>query len=1407
MKEKKITILFWSLLWLLATHCSGADSVVVFNEVMYHPELPTENEWIELHNQLAIDVDISGWSIRGGVEFVFPEGTFLPGGAYLVVADDPTTFGDTHEGTPVFGPFIGRLSNAGETIELVNNSDRVMDRLDYDDSGDWPAAADGSGVSLAKKNPDSASEPVENWGWSDRVGGTPGVVNFLAADPNNLGADTGRRRPPNPISVELPRLAFNEISGAGTSSFWLEIVNYGETAIDPAAFCVSFSGDRIDDFVFLDRSMKPGELLVLSETELGFVPEADDKLFLYTPDKQAVLDAVVVDTRYRARKLPGQGEWFYPHNPTPGLDNQFQLNDHIVFNEIMYHPRDIPASPGDYQTFILVALGAEARTLVSNRPIEDAWTGGDANFDDSHWTAGIGNITGVGYETGTGYEGDIGTDIRAEMVGETRTMNVRIAFEANDLSALDSLTLNMKYDDGFVAFLNGREVARANAPIELGPEAGATASHEANSFEQFDITPFLDSLRVGQNILAIQGLNYSASSSDLLILPELIASREISPPTVARTSPEEWIELYNRSTESVDLTGWRIERGVRFAFPPGTVIEAGAYLLIARDRQSLADRYPDIVVVGDYDGKLSNKGERLLLVDAWGNPVDDIRYYDDAPWPGYADGYGASLELRDPHVDNTHAGVWCASDEGRRLSWKTYVYRGIARPSSVGPDGQWHEFVMGLLDAGEVLLDDIHVVEDPDGSARPLIQNSDFESGSAASWRILGNHRHSKVVADPGDPTNHVLHLRATGPTEHMHNHIETTLAQNRDITNGREYEISFRAKWIGGSNQLNTRLYFNRLAKTTLIEVPTHHGTPGKQNSCYSPMGPTLHDLRHEPAVPNAHQPVTVSVKAHDPDGILHVALNWRVDGQSWNSMTMDSSEDTLYSATIPGQEASTVVQFYAEAWDTQITRSILPVQGLASRALYQVNDNRSISNGLRNLRLVMTSEDYHWMTTDIQLMSNDRLGATVIADESKVFYDVGVRLKSSQRHRHAASDVGFKLKFPADNLFLGIHKTVAIDRSEGSGSGQREMLTHQAMNHAGGALSKYNDMIHLIAPRSAHSGTAELQLARFGSVYLDGQFDRGSDGTVYELEYIYYPYTTRDGDPESYKRPQPDRVLSTQIRSLGENKEDYRWVYLIKNNRRRDDFSAVMELGRHFGSRTALFQQNLDLFIDVGQWLSSFVVAVVSGTADHYSAGGPHNAQFYVRPEDGRFLYFPHDLDLAYKWNRGLVTNNDLSRMLGVPAYERLYYGYMHHMLTTSYNAEYMSYWTTLFKRLDPQQSFDQHLAFIGQRSSFLRNELRQRVVAPHPFNITRAVRTGGATTVALEGRAWIDVKEIFLQGRETPLLCIWTSEGSGASKVFFWQANVDLAETDGTLTCTAIGFNGSPVGTDTIQITRSR
>ena len=132
--------------------------------------------------------------------------------------------------------------------------------------------------------------------------------------------------------------------------------------------------------------------------------------------------------------------------------------------------------------------------------------------------------------------------------------------------------------------------------------------------------------------------------------------------------------------------------------------------------------------------------------------------------------------------------------------------------------------------------------------------------------------------------------------------------------------------------------------------------------------------------------------------------------------------------------------------------------------------------------------------------------------------------------------------LVFSPDQLFRGSYESVLVDRSEGVGYGQREMLIEQVMNHAGSFPSRYNDLAKVLTSRPGLTGPAALQLARNGDLLLDQQLPDGGDGMVFEYELIYFPLTTDDGTPQGNKLPQPDSVVGTGVRDLGADEEAYR-------------------------------------------------------------------------------------------------------------------------------------------------------------------------------------------------------------------------------------------------------------------------
>lgn len=119
------------------------------------------------------------------------------------------------------------------------------------------------------------------------------------------------------------------------------------------------------------------------------------------------------------------------------------------------------------------------------------------------------------------------TDVQSQMLGVGASALVRIPFLVvlENLPTLESLTLRMKYDDGFVAYLNGVKIAEANAPSLLAWDSAAVREHPdpaAIQFEDFDVTSRTNLLQEGINVLAIQGLNLSASDDDFLLSPQLV---------------------------------------------------------------------------------------------------------------------------------------------------------------------------------------------------------------------------------------------------------------------------------------------------------------------------------------------------------------------------------------------------------------------------------------------------------------------------------------------------------------------------------------------------------------------------------------------------------------------------------------------------------------------------------------------------------------------------------------------------------------------------------------------------------------------------------------------------------------------------------------------------------------------
>jgi hypothetical protein len=863
---------------------------------------------------------------------------------------------------------------------------------------------------------------------------------------------------------------------------------------------------------------------------------------------------------------------------------------------------------------------------------------------------------------------------------------------------------------------------------------------------------------------------------------------------LAPGSPQagQWIEIHNRSTVAVDLSEWKMDRGIGYTFAPGTMLAAGGYLVLAENPTAFhsAHALPAAMVYGPWSGNLSHGGERLVLEDADGNPADEVSFSTDGRWPSPANAGGSSLELRDARADNSIAESWAASDETGKAAWQTFTWRMANIASLAGEPTLWRELNLLLVDGpGEFLVDDIRVTDTT--TSTNLIANGDFSSG-VTGWRLLGNHRNSVVEQVQGNPALHVI---ASGPGEYQGNQIEATYIGNQALVANREYEVSLRARWLSGGGRVNVRQYFNRLARTHLLSVVSNGGTPGAVNSrAVANAGPGYRNFSHSPAMPAAGQAVVVSVDATDADGMAAVNLKYSVNGGAWQTVAMALGNGTSYSGTIPGQAAGTV-QFYLEGHDTPGALSNFPSRGAQSRALYSVQDGRG-AGPLQKVRLIMTPADATFMHTAVNTLSNEELGATVIVNDRDVYYDIGVRLKGSFVGRNVVR-VGFNLLFNSDRLFRGVHGKVAVDRSQhATVGGVGEIIAKHLASAAGGIPNMYDDLAQFVHPSTIYSGMCQLRMAGFEKEFLDTQYPNGGDGTMFEMEVFRWNLNTVDGNPASPKLPGNEGsgtgYLNIDLGNYGTDKEIYRWFMLQTMGRDRDDYTASLPFTQMFSLTGTAFDTAARQRLDYDAFLRTMAYQSLVGPADAiYTGGAAHNCRFYFRPHDGRAVYMPWDWDSA--WQRStsgsLIGSGNLAKIVTVtPDATRRYYCHLYDIIQTAYNPTYMTRWTQHYGNVSGQDFFG-ILNYIAARRTFVLGQLPTATV------FTASAGTPNANgAVTLTGNANIQVAFIEVNGLAyTP---VWTSNT-------VWSITLPLLTGPNALTIRGLDKDGLAVAGATASL----
>ncbi|MDA7881931.1 lamin tail domain-containing protein, partial [Akkermansiaceae bacterium] len=145
------------------TTTSATALGVVINEVHYDADPKTEDaEFVELYNAGDLAVDLSAWSLVGVGNYLFPNGTSLDPGAYLVIAEDPATM-QSKFGVTTTHQYSGNLSVEGDDLRLLDGGGAEVDRVNYKAGFPWPSAARGTGASMELIHPALDNDLGASW--------------------------------------------------------------------------------------------------------------------------------------------------------------------------------------------------------------------------------------------------------------------------------------------------------------------------------------------------------------------------------------------------------------------------------------------------------------------------------------------------------------------------------------------------------------------------------------------------------------------------------------------------------------------------------------------------------------------------------------------------------------------------------------------------------------------------------------------------------------------------------------------------------------------------------------------------------------------------------------------------------------------------------------------------------------------------------------------------------------------------------------------------------------------------------------------------------------------------------------------------------------------------------------------
>lgn len=869
----------------------------------------------------------------------------------------------------------------------------------------------------------------------------------------------------------------------------------------------------------------------------------------------------------------------------------------------------------------------------------------------------------------------------------------------------------------------------------------------------------------------------------------------------------EYIELYNHAQGVVDLSGWSFADGVDFVFPLGTALGSDEYLVVCRNKNEIDKKYRISNTIGDYLGSLDNEGEHIELVDVLGNVVDEVRYAGGGQWPGWAAGWGSSLELIDPKQDNSSPSAWEDSDDRAAARWSYVEY-------TAEFDGGESEFHFFLMHRGECLIDDISVKR----GELECIPNGSFESGTDY-WLIEGNHIQSSVYTGEAHSGSRCLKIVATGRGDTGANRIECDTA-NR-LSAGSPYTISFWAKWQRGMNLIYTRSHNQGFPKASRIPMSARRGTPGARNSVYSSnLGPVISDVTQDPVAPSPSSPVKVTARISDSDGVASVRVYYKGDWDAnFSNVQMydlgvygdGRPGDGVYAGTIPARGSTDLMRFYIEATDSRAATARYPAKP-ETYCLYQI-ESSTPQTQLPVYRILLThevDEEFRYRTH----LSNELLDCTFVFNDSEIFYNCGIRTRGSGWTRGSHPSSHYRIQFPADQPVRGRYREINLDWREDD-TRQRDSTVHHLLRQMGGVPTSYHRYAHVRFNDSFYAIAEE-------PLIVDGEYVRlywpdDGAGPLFKVD-DHFEWT------DWWQHTHWDAYLDWQGEDgpwdEEDEKEKYRWNWELHTNEKEDNYTDFLEFV-HFmdveQTSNSEFVYGAQNVLDVDEWLKVLAVRFLVDDWDTLGYDRGKNAYIYKPyhtgdgtpqdpPRHGKWALLAWDSDLTFSDASAPIVSAkfpSIKRMLDMPKFQRRYYGYFLKLIDGPFTrAEIDPVLDGVYQVLGSEPGAPNGPGslknFVSSRSSYIRSRIPKADLAittnsGNPLEVQERI-------IILEGTAPIAAHTMVFStngGPGQPFDPTWTD-------ATHWQATILLNNYKSTFEISARNTDGAEVGKVSITVT---